>query len=362
MSAGIIVETWAAVAEMRATLHRTIPIPTGERLEDAFPLPDGRIVLLWRRGEDRVVAEVLFPTGLVVPLTERPRDQLTFVVVDPPSQRLIVSIDNVPELFDLSTLQRAGSLIGHRPVIWELRRVSGGRLVSSSSDRQRILWDLRATQPIVHSDLKIYQSWSVPRGVLPGDPLLVTQSTLEDGRWSSALVNAQSGEAVLNASLPAPWPAHHSVAASPDALEWAGVISEGADDTWGPSRIFHFTAAGPRLIHTETVVDSIPAVVSLHFLTGDWLYCSGARQPPLMINLRTGAQRLSPQQGPVAKNGLMLCYDDVAVMDLDSGALAPLHSAPPVEGRRLEALMITEAGDEALVVTDEALEAWRLHR
>ena len=64
----------------------------------------------------------------------------------------------------------------------------------------------------------------------------------------------------------------------------------------------------------------------------------------------------------MAKNGLMLCYDDVAVMDLDSGALAPRHSAPPAEGRRLEALMITEAGDEALVVTDEALEAWRLHR
>ena len=345
---------------MITTLHRTIPLPEGERLEDACPLPGGRLLMLWRREEDRVSAEVLSSTGAVVALTDRPRDQLTLIVVDEASGRLVISIDNVPELFDLHTLAHVGSLIGHQPVIWELRSVSGGRLVSSSSDRQRILWDLSTAQPLVRSDLALFHCWSVPRGLLPGDPLLVTDSVLRDGQWCSALVNAHTGEEVLRAQLPAPLPAHHAAAACPDALEWAGVISEGAEDTWGPSRVYHFTVAGPRLIDEEPYSDSIPGVVSLRFLNGDWLYCSGGRHPPQMINVRTGQRRPSPQYGPVTRNNLMLCHQEVAVFDLDSGALVPLHSAPPVEGRRLEALMITEAGDQALVATDTALEWWRI--
>ena len=347
---------------MITTLHWTMPLPVGERLADAAPLPGGRLLLLWRRGEGLIRAEVLHPSGEISFLMERPENQLTCIAVDEESGRLVISVDNVPELFDLNNLAHVGSLIGQQPVIWELRCVAGGRLVSSSSDRQRILWDLSTGRAIVRSDLGVFKSWSVPRGLLPGDPLLVTHSELRDGQWCSALVNAHTGEAVRRAQLPAPLPVHHVAAACPDALEWAGVIAEGAEDTWGPSRVYHFTADGPRLIDDEPLSDSIPGVVSLRFLTRDWLYCSGARRPPQLINVRTGARRPSPLYGPVAKNHLMLCHPEVAVFDLDSGELAPLHSAPIEEGHDRRALVITEAGDQALVATDTALEWWRIQR
>ena len=351
----------AAEADFSVRCVRRLALAPGERLRAAVPFRDGRTLLLFAEGEGGR-AEVCDPDGARRVLLRRSKRDLSLGLCDEESARLVITIDNVPELFDLNTLAHVGSLVGHEPVIWELRCVSGGRLVSSSSDRQRILWDLSTAQAIVRSDLAIFQSWSAPRGLLPGDPLLVTHSELREGQWRSALMNAHTGEVVLEAQLPASRPAHHTVAASPDALEWAGVISEGAEDVWGPSQVIHFTAAGPRLLYTETVADSIPGVVSLRFLTRDWLYCSGARQPPLMINVRTGQRRASPQEGPVTRNNLMLCHREVAVLDLDCGELRPLHSAPPVEGRRLEALMITEAGDQALVATDTALEWWRIQR
>ena len=105
---------------------------------------------------------------------------------------------------------------------------------------------------------------------------------------------------------------------------------------------------------------SIPGVVRLLFLSADWLYTEGWRDPTL-INLRTGERRACPREGEVSENGLMLCRKERAVLDLDTGALAPLYPGDaPEEGRRVRAF--SPDGATALVSTPEALEWWHLSR
>ena len=339
-----------------ARRHR---LPPGSSLRHAAPLNDARALLFFAEGAGARV-EVIDPDGARRVLLRREANQLSLWAWDTHSRRLVVSVDSEPFVFDLQTEEPLGRLAGVSPTLWELAQAGAGRMMGASSDGWRRLWDLSTLDLVTQQHLRWYKGWSAPVGLLPGDPMLTCLTSMRRGQWVSALVNAHTGSDVARHRWPASQPAHHSAIPRPGALEWVGVICEGSEDAWGVSRVLHFTADGARLIDEAPMFGSIPGVVRLLFLSADWLYTEGWRDPTL-INLRTGERRACPREGEVSENGLMLCHAERAVYALDTGALAPLYPGDaPEEGRRVQS--ISPDGATALVSTPEALEWWHISR
>lgn len=344
---------------MNTRCTRRLSLPSGSDLRHAAPLNDARTLLFFADGEGARV-EVVDPDGARRVLLRREATQLSLSAWDAHSRRLVVSVDSAPFVFDLQTEEPLGLLPGVSPTLWDLAQAGAGRVMGASSDGWRRLWDLKTLALLTQRHLRWYKGWSAPVGLLPGDPMLTCLTSMRSGRWVSALVNAHTGRDVGRHHWPARQPAHHYAIPRPGALEWVGVLCEGSQDAWGPSRVFHFTADGARLIDEEPSFGSIPGVVRPVFLTEDWLYTEGWRDPTL-INLRTGERRACPREGEVSERGLMLCRREHAVLDLNSGDMAPLYPGEaPEEGRGVES--ISPDGTTVLVTTPEALEWWTISR
>lgn len=344
---------------MNTRRARISPLDPGERLLHAAPLDGGQALLFLEVGEG-VRVELLHPDGARRVLLRREAHQLCLSAWEPHSQRLVVSVDSAPFVFDLRAEEPLGRLPDVSPTLWELAPAGAGRVMGASSDGWRRLWDLKTLDLVTRRHLGWTKGWSAPVGLLPGDPMLTCLTSMRKGRWVSALVNAHTGRDVGRHRWPARQPASHTAIPRPGALEWVGVICEGSEGAWGTSRVIHFVAGDARVIDEAHESGRLPGVVRLVFLTADWLYTEGWRDP-VLLNLRTGARRACPRDGEVSENGLMLCEEAHAVFDLDSGATAPLYPGDaPEEGRRVRS--ISADGTTALVSTPDALEWWSLAR
>ena len=345
---------------LTATLTHRLAQPEGVSTSTQSILNDGRVLAL-DHGEDGVSTyRWLDPSGRGPGLLAGKDFVGAVSVVDKSVERFVLVLDGDPQVFDLRSGAWLGALEGHQREIYWLRALPNGRVMTQSIDGHRRSWDITQRRLLSKQHLRWYKGWSAPVGLLPGDPMLTCLTSMRRGQWVSALVNAHTGSDVARHRWPASQPAHHSAIPRPGALEWVGVICEGSEDAWGVSRVLHFTADGARLIDEAPMFGSIPGVVRLLFLSADWLYTEGWRDPTL-INLRTGERRACPREGEVSENGLMLCHAERAVYALDTGALAPLYPGDaPEEGRRVQS--ISPDGATALVSTPEALEWWHLSR
>ena len=346
---------------LTATLTHRLAQPEGVSTSTQSILNDGRVLAL-DHGEDGVSTyRWLDPSGRGPGLLAGKDFVGAVSVVDESVERFVLVLDGDPQVFDLRSGAWLGALEGHQREIYWLRALPSGRVMTQSVDGHRRSWDITQRRLLSKQHLRWYKGWSAPVGLLPGDPMLSCLSSMRRGRWVSALVNAHTGRDVGRHSLPARQPAHHAAVPRPGALEWVGVICEGSEGAWGPSRVVHFVAGEARVIDEEPLSDSLPGVVSLDFLTEDWLFTSGCRRPHVALNLRTGQRRPCPLPGPTHPSGLMLCTREHAVLDLNSGDTAPLYPGEaPEEGRGGEAL--SPDGQTVLVSTPEALEWWAITR
>jgi hypothetical protein len=349
----------AAKGELSASPARSLGLLPGESLQAGALLDDGRTLVYFTEG-DGVRAEVIDLDGARRVLLRRETSQLPLTAWDSTARRLVISVSDDPMVFDLDAEVCLGRLPDVTPTLWELRSAGVGRVMGSSSDGWRRLWDLKTMTVVTRRRLRWYKGWTAPVGLLPGDPTLTCLSFTRQGHWVSALVNAHTGRDLARHRLPARTPAHHDAAPVPDRLEWVGVLAEGASGAWGPSRIYHFTSAGARLIDEEPMFGRLPGVVRIEALTPDWLYTDGWRDP-MVINLRTGVRRSCPWVGKVRNAGLVTSHRSCVVYDLETGALAPLYLGDaPDEGRSAQS--ISADGSTALVSTPDALEWWAIRR
>ena len=345
---------------LTATLTHTIPLLPGAWLGGATLLADGRALALARMAKHHTCYRWVTPAGWQEPFRWG-RDFVGDVcVVNEELGVMVLGLDGDAQVFDAKTGAYRSTLNAHEGLRTYLARaLPHGRLLTEGSDGFRRIWDLATLDLLTEAHMRPYRDWSAPVGLLPGDPVLVTRSYLRAGRWGTALLNAHTFKDVARQHLPARAPACHSVVARPDALEWVGVICERSPRAWRSARIWHFTQTGARLIDVAPPARRGPGVVSLSFLTPDWLFTSGVRSPHIALNLRTGARRACPLEGPTTVGGLMLCRRERAVFDLNTGELAPLYPGEaPEDGRRVKA--ISPDGRTALVSTPEALEWWSL--
>ena len=351
---------------MNARCTRRLSLPSGATLRHAAPLNDARALLFFAEGEGARV-EVVDPDGARRVLLRRETHELSLSAWDSHSGRLVVSVDSEPFVFDLVTEEPLGRLPGVAPTLWELLPAGDGRVMGSSSDGWRRLWDLKTLALITQRHLRWYKGWSAPMGLLPGDPTLTCLTSIRQGRWVSALVNAHTGRDVGRHHQPASQPAHHSAIPRPGAVEWVGVLAEGDERRYAPAQLFHFTQDDVRLIDEAPARrlgrerHSVPGIVRLQFITNDWLYTEGARRPHQAIHLPTGARRDCPLVYGSSPSGLVVDHRTITALDLNSGALAPLYVGDaPEKGRAVEDL--SPDGTTALVRAPEALEWWTLTR
>lgn len=344
---------------MRAAPARALGLGAGESVQSGALLPDGRTLLYFTEG-DGVRAEIIDGDGARRVLLRRETSALPLTALDPLARRLVISVEDEPLVFDLDAETMVGRLPGVTPTLFELRSAGNGRVMGASSDGWRRLWDLETLTLTHQRHLRWYKGWSAPLGLLPGDPTLTCLTSIRQGRWVSALVDATTGRDVARHRLAACSPAHHDAMPVPDRLEWVGVLAEGASGAWGPSRIYHFTATEARLIDEETVSGRLPGVVRIEALTKDWLYTEGWRDP-MMINLKTGARRPCPWVGKLCQAGLVTSHRAAVVFDLETGALVPLHEGSSAEEGRT-VLSLSHDGATALINTPNAVEWWTITR
>ena len=346
---------------LTATLAHTVPMLPGAWIGGAELFSDGRALALCRMGEDQTCYCWITPAGWQEPIRWGQDLVGDVCAVNEALGVMVLGLDGDVQVFDLKTGAYRLTLNTHTKETYLARALPRGRLLTEGADGFRRVWDMATWTLLAEAHMRPYRRWSAPVGILPGDPVLVTRSYVRSGRWGTALVNMHTGKDARRVSLPCEGvPAFHAVTPRPGTLEWAGVFCPGKDGDWGSSRVVHFAADGPRLIDTEPDFGSTPGVVGLSFLTADWLYTDGWRDP-LLINLRTGERRACPRKGRVSERGQMLCRKERAVLDLDTGALAPLYPGDaPEEGRRVRAF--SPDGQTALVSTPEALEWWTITR
>jgi hypothetical protein len=346
---------------LTATMTHSIPMLPDAWIGGADVFSDGRALTLCRMGEHRTCYRWITPEGWQAPIRWG-RDFVGDVsAVNEALGVMVLGLDGDAQVFDLKTGAYRATLNAHTKETYLARALPHGRLLTEGADGFRRIWDMATWALLAEAHMRPYRLSSAPVGLLPGDPVLVTRSYVRAGRWGSALVNMHTGKDVRRVSLPCEGvPAFHTVTPRPGALEWAGVFCAGKGGDRGPSRVFHFAADGPRLIDEEPDFGDIPGVVGISFLTPDWLYTDGWRDP-LLINVRTGERRACPRRGYVTQSGLMLCRREHAVLDLDTGVIAPLYPGDsPHKGRAFEAL--SPDGATALVSTPEALEWWTITR
>lgn len=346
-------------------VHR-LALPSAATLRRAAPLNDARALLFFDEGDGARV-EIVDPDGARRVLLRRDTHELSLSAWDTHSGRLVVSVDSAPFVFDLRTEEPLGRLPGVAPTLWELEPAGAGRVMGSSSDGWRRLWDLQTLALVTQRHLRWYKGWSAPVGLLPGDPTLTCLTSMRQGRWVSALVNAHTGRDVGRHHRPARSPAHHAVLPRPGALEWVGVLAEGDERRYAPAQLFHFTQDGARLIDEAPARRlgrerrSAPGIVRLQFITNDWLYTEGARRPHQAIHLPTGARRDCPLVYGPSPSGLVVDHHASTVLDLASGERAALYPGDaPEKGRAVDEL--SPDGTTALVRTPEGLEWWTLTR
>ena len=346
---------------LTATLRSSLPMLPGAWLGGADLFNDGRALALARMAEHQTCYRWVTPEGWQAPLRWG-RDFVGDVcAVDEVTGRMVLGLDGDAEVFELATGAPIARLNAHAKETYLAQTLPHGRVLTQGGDGYRRVWDLRTLTVVAEAHLRPYPEWSAPVGLLPGDPVLLTRSYLRAGRWGTALVNAHTLKDVARQHLPARAPASHSVVARPDSLEWVGVICERSKRAWRSARIWHFTQTGATLIDVAPPARRGPGVVSLSFLTPDWLFTSGVRTPHIALNLRTGQRRACPLEGPTTVGGLMLCRRERTVFDLNNGAMAPLYPGEaPEEGRRVKA--ISPDGQTVLVSTPEALEWWSVTR
>lgn len=349
----------AAKGDMSAAPARALGLSPGESVQSGALLDDGRALVYFTEG-DGVRAEVIDVDGARRVLLRRETSVLPLTAWDSAARRLVISVDDEPLVFDLDAETMVGRLPGVTPTLFELGSAGDGRVIGASSDGWRRLWDLQTMTLIHQRHLRWYKGWTAPLGLLPGDPTLTCLTSIRQGRWVSALVNAHTGRDLARHRLPARSPAHHDAVPVPDSLEWVGVLAEGGAGAWGPSRIVHFTASGARLIDEEPMSGRLPGVVRIEALTKDWLYTDGWRDP-VVINLRTGARRPCPWVGKLCRAGLVTSHRAPVVYDLETGDLAPLYEgSSPEEGRHV--LSLSHDGATALVNSPDAVEWWTITR
>ncbi|MCK6524831.1 hypothetical protein L6R49_25790 [Myxococcota bacterium] len=347
---------------LTATLRGSLPMLPGAWIGGAELFDDGRALALARMAKHQTCFRWVTPEGWQAPIRWGQDFVGDVCAVDEVTGRMVLGLDGDAQVFDLKTGAYQTTLNAHdERGTYFAHALPHGRLLTEGSDGFRRVWDLRTLTLVTEAHMRPYRRCSAPVGLLPGDPVLVTRSYLREGRWGTALVNAHTFKDVARQHLPSRAPACHSVVARPDSLEWVGVICEGSDRSWRSARIWHFTQSGAKLIDVAPPARRGPGVVSLSFLTPDWLFTSGVRRPHIALNLRTGERRACPLEGPTHPSGLMLCRREIAVFDLNTGVMAPLYPGEaPEEGRRVKA--ISPDGKTVLVSTPEALEWWSLTR
>ena len=347
---------------LTATLTRSIPMLPGAWLGGAELFNDGRALVLCRVAEHQTCFRWATPEGWQEPIRWG-RDFVGDVcAVNEALGVMVLGLDGDAQVFDAKTGTFRCTLDAHNHQRTYLAQaLPHGRLLTEGSDGFRRVWDMATLTLLAEAHMRPFRRWSAPLGLLPGDPVLVTRSYVRSGSWGTALVNVHTGKDARRVILPCEGvPAVHNVAPRPGALEWAGVFCAGWDGAWGASRVVHFAVDGPRVIDEAPEFGSIPGVAKIQFLTADWLYTDGWRDPRL-INVRTGERRACPREGAVSENGLMLCRREHAALDLDTGVMAPLYGgdAPAQKSRPLG---LSPDGQTALVCTPEALEWWTLTR
>ena len=356
------------MSTLSAALSQRVRRPEGSRVIDATWCSASCVVLVEQR-PDGVLSVCRLVDGERGPALLT--DDYTCGVglaYDTETDRLVVALSGPPHVFDGSTGALIGVLPDHPRPTYSVEIAPGGRVVTQSIDGQRRIIDLRTFVCLAKHSRRTCRGWSAPVGLLPGDPALTVRSYVREGQWGTALVNAQTGRDLARVRRSfGGGPAFHNAAPRPNALEWVGVLAKGDAGGFEPAQLVHFTPSGAQTIDSAPAGQvgpeerSRPGIVRLRFLTADWLYTQGARLPHQAIHLPTGARRDCPLDGLASQTGQLIHHRAVAVLDLHTGALAPLYpGAAPEEGRSVRAF--SPDGATALVCTPEALEWWHITR
>ncbi|MCK6518968.1 WD40 repeat domain-containing protein, partial [Myxococcota bacterium] len=282
---------------LTVTLTRSIPMLPGAWIGGADLFNNGRVLALCRMAEEQTCYRWITPEGWQEPIRWG-RDFVGDVsAVNEELGVMVLGLDGDAQVYDARTGAYRSTLAAHSKETYLARALPHGRLLTEGTDGFRRIWDLATLTLLAEAHMRPFRLSSAPVGLLPGDPVLVTRSYVRSGRWGTALVNMHTGKDARRIIMPCEGvPAFHAIAPRPGALEWAGVFCAGRHGDWGPSRVVHFAADGPRLIDEEPESGSIPGVVGLSFLTADWLYTDGWRDP-MLINVRTGERRACPREG-----------------------------------------------------------------
>ncbi|MBK7759891.1 MAG: hypothetical protein IPN01_03120 [Deltaproteobacteria bacterium] len=339
---------------LKAVCTGSQPIPKGARLSGAATLgADRAIVLLSRAGA---------PDQFVI-MDRRSPETTTLAegdcegwvcLFDEGTNRVVIGLDRRILVFDGSSLAQIGELApAPRRAMGEL--ALGGRAVITGSDASWTLWDLRTLAVLAKDDQRAVKHWWV--GPEATDPPILLRSAVQDGRWRTWTERADTQVTQRAAVVRVREPCETSAALLPGGDGWVGVVTEGQDDTWGPSRLIRFTAQGPEELLSLAPVRDFPSMLRLLVLTPEHVYIQGGGHHGL-VHLPTATLSPCPQDHLVSASGMTLSRDGEA-FDPWSRGLAKLHR-PKV--RHAVAMALSEDGHSALVTTTRALTWWSIRR
>ena len=180
---------------LTATLRHTIPLAGDARLLSADIMANGRALLMEQAADARICVRWLDESGEHgPPLLWGDGNCGDGDGYDPETDRLIIALNGPPHVFDATSGAFLGVLPDHPKPTYSVEVAPGGRVVTQSIDGQRRVFDLRTFACLARHSTRTFRGWSIPLGVLPGDPALI--GGFADVRITEARAHSLRGEMV----------------------------------------------------------------------------------------------------------------------------------------------------------------------